>query len=211
MNPVLVIGAGGHATVLADALLNAGEAVLGFTDENTALHGRAAYGLRVLGSDAQVLATCTPEGVRLVNGIGGVGVSGLRRKIQQQLEDQGWQFVGVRHESSVVSQRATVDATVQLLALCAVQIGATIGRGCIINTGAIVEHDCSLGEYVHVAPGAVVCGDVHIGDGSHIGAGAVLKQGIRLGPRTLVAAGAVVTRDFDGGEILIGVPARPKQ
>nr|WP_297351309.1 acetyltransferase [uncultured Caldimonas sp.] len=211
MNQVLVIGAGGHARVLADVLLNADEAVLGFTDENAALHGGMAYGLRVLGSDAQVLATFTPERVRLVNGIGGVGGGSLRRKIQQQMEAEGWQFVGVRHGSAVVSQRASVDATVQLLARCVVQIGATVGRGCIVNTGAIVEHDCSLGEYVHVAPGAVVCGDVHIGDESHIGAGAVLKQGIRLGPRTLVAAGAVVTRDFNGGGILIGAPARPKQ
>lgn len=211
MDEVLVIGAGGHATVVADALLEAGEPVLGFTDQNAALHGRMAYGLRVLGSDAEVLARYTRERLRLANGIGGVGVGGLRRKIQQQMEVEGWRFVGLRHGSAVVSMRASVDATVQLLARCAVQIGATIGRGCIVNTGAIVEHDCSLGEYVHVAPGAVVCGGVHIGDESHIGAGAVLKQGIRLGPRTLVAAGAVVTRDFDGGGILVGAPARPKQ
>jgi acetyltransferase-like isoleucine patch superfamily enzyme len=71
----------------------------------------------------------------------------------------------------------------------------------------VVEHDCRLGEHVHVAPRALLCGDVEIGARSHIGAGAVVRQGLRLGNDTVVGAGAVVIRNHSGGGTLIGVPA----
>jgi len=73
----------------------------------------------------------------------------------------------------------------------------------------VVEHDVSLGAWVHVAPRALICGDVAIGARSHIGAGAVVRQGIRLGEETVVGAGAVVVKDFAGGGLLVGIPARP--
>lgn len=77
-----------------------------------------------------------------------------------------------------------------------------------MNTGAVAEHDVVLGEYSHLAPRAVVCGGVTIGADSHIGAGAVVKQGLNVGNGTVVGAGAVVVKDFAGGGVLVGVPAR---
>jgi sugar O-acyltransferase (sialic acid O-acetyltransferase NeuD family) len=204
--PILIIGAGGHAAVVADALLVAGEPVLGYTDPETAKHGSMVCGLPVLGDDA-VLKSHAPSSLRLANGIGGVRAEGARRAVQQRLEAEGWQFVQVRHPSCVVSPFASVDAGAQLLANCVVQAGARVGAGCIVNTAAVIEHDVVLGEFVHVAPGAVVCGNVHIGTGSHVGAGAVVRQGVRLGEHTLVGAGAVVVNDFAGGATLVGVPA----
>ena len=70
--PVIIVGAGGHAVVVADALLAAGERVLGFTDADPDKHGRAICGLPVLGDDS-VLNTHSPATLRLANGIGGVG------------------------------------------------------------------------------------------------------------------------------------------
>ena len=55
MKPVLIIGAGGHAKVLADALLASGRQVLGFV-ESSAKDGHQAEvlpGLLVLGTDAR--------------------------------------------------------------------------------------------------------------------------------------------------------------
>jgi acetyltransferase-like isoleucine patch superfamily enzyme len=95
-----------------------------------------------------------------------------------------------------------------MLAGCIVQAGARLGVGSIINTAAVVEHDSTLEEYVHVAPRAVLCGNTHVGCNSHIGAGAIVRQGLILGSNTLVGAGAVVVKDFEGQGTLIGVPAR---
>jgi sugar O-acyltransferase (sialic acid O-acetyltransferase NeuD family) len=209
MKPVLIVGAGGHAKVLADALLASGRQVLGFV-ESSAKDGHQAEvlpGLLVLGTD-EVLLSYAPAEVELVNGLGGIDCGGLRRRVQAKLEADGWYFSGVCHPAAQVSPFAFVSAGVQLLACCIVQAGARLGVGSIINTAAVVEHDSTLEEYVHVAPRAVLCGNTYVGCNSHIGAGAIVRQGLILGANTLVGAGAVVVKDFDGQGTLIGVPAR---
>lgn len=205
--PIIVIGAGGHAAVVADALLAAGATVLGFTDPRSEVAGTRICGLPVLGGD-EVLQAHTCQTVRLANGIGGVRPHLLRRSVQQRLESQGWSFAGVRHPSAIVSLFAEVGDTVQLMARCVVQAHSRLGKGCIVNTAAVVEHDVDVGEFSHVAPGAILCGQVRVGPDSHVGAGAVLRQGVSVGAWTLVGAGAVVVKDFEGNGSLVGMPAR---
>lgn len=208
--PIIVIGAGGHAAVVADALLAAGERLLGFVDADTSRRGCTLCGLPVLGGD-EVLDSHAPATLVLANGIGGVGraeAEPARRSVQQRLAARGWQFAGVRHPSAIVSPFAHIGPDAQLLAACVVQAGAEVGEGSIVNTAAVVEHDVTLGAWVHVAPRALVCGDVTIGSQCHIGAGAVVRQGVTLGADTVVGAGAVVVADFAGGGLLVGVPAR---
>ena len=209
--PVVIIGAGGHATVVADALLEAGERVLGFTDADASLHGTTRLGLAVLGGD-DALRQYRPEDVRLANGLGfvsGTGRGSVRARAQQRLEAAGWTFVGVRHPRAIVSRHATLGAGSQVLAGAIVQAGARVGANTIVNTAAVVEHDAVVGEWCHVAPRATLCGQVRVGAGSLVGAGAVLRQSISIGEDTLVGAGAVVVKDSPGRETLCGVPARP--
>lgn len=208
--PLIIVGAGGHAGVVADALLASGRHVLGFTDPDPTRHGRMLCGLPVLGDDS-VLDRHTPQTLELANGIGGVGNAHrdvLRRSVQQRLAARGWQFASVRHPAAVVSPFARVGAGVQLLAASVVQAGAEVGEGCIVNTAAVVEHDVVLGAWSHVAPRALVCGGVTLGEGCHIGAGAVVRQGLRLANDTIVGAGAVLIEDCPTGGVLVGVPAR---
>lgn len=208
--PLIIVGAGGHAAVVADALLAAGERVLGFTDADPSRHGRTLCGLPVLGND-RVLDAHTPQTLALANGIGGVGSRlepPLRSRVQQRLAAHGWQFVAVRHPSAVVSPFARIGAATQILAACVVQPGAEIGECSIVNTAAAIEHDAVLGAWVHVAPRALLCGGVQVGARCHIGAGAVIRQGVHIGEGTLVGAGAVVVSDFPGSGVLVGVPAR---
>jgi sugar O-acyltransferase (sialic acid O-acetyltransferase NeuD family) len=204
--PLIIIGSGGHAAVVADSLLAAGEQVLGYTDADSGRHGLHVCGLPVLGFD-DVLSGWSLHALALVNGIGGVRSVEARHDTQERLQSLGWRFVGVRHPSAVVSPFAKVGRGAQLLAASVVQAAANIGEACIVNTGAIVEHDVSLGAWTHVAPRALICGGVVIGALSHIGAGAVVRQGLCLGERTTVGAGAVVVKSFAGDGLLVGVPA----
>lgn len=205
--PVVVVGAGGHGQVLADALQAAGVSVLGFVDPSAVAGDRVA-GLPVFGGDAWL---SLDGGYDLVNGLGGSGEArsrGRRRAVQQALEATGFRFIGVRHPSALVSRGADVGPGVQLMAGCVVQTGARIGSGAIINTGAIVEHGCQIGDFSHCATGAILCGDVSVGEDAHIGAGAVVRQGVALECGVVVGAGAVVLRSEPGSGPLVGVPAR---
>lgn len=205
---IIIIGAGGHAAVVADALLAAGQKVVGFVDPDPSRHGQWLCGLPILGDD-DILSAMDRARLRLANGIGGTRGEGLRAFVQHRLVASGWHFVGLRHPSSVISPFARIATCAHVLAGSVVQPGAVVGVGCIVNSGAVIEHDADLGAFVHVACNATLCGAVRVGEHSHVGAAAVVRQGVSLGARTVVGAGAVVVRDFAGGGVLIGVPARP--
>ena len=209
MRPIVILGAGGHAAVVADALLASGERVLGFTDADPSRHGCTLCGLPVIGDD-RALESHSPGTLVLANGLGGVNgpSAAARRFLQERMSALEWQFVTVRHPSAVVSPFARLGRGAQILAASVVQVGASVGEGCIVNTAAVVEHDVTLGDWTHVASNAVVCGGVEIGARSHVGAGAVVRQGLRLGSDTRIGAGAVVVTNFEGSGLLVGVPAR---
>jgi sugar O-acyltransferase (sialic acid O-acetyltransferase NeuD family) len=208
--PVILIGAGGHATVLADALLLASTIVLGYIDPDTGLHGALRCGKPVLGDD-RVLHEYDPAAVLLVNGIGGLranNADSLRVRVQRSLEAQGWRFASVRHPAAVISPFANLGATSQVLAGAVVQAHSVIGEGVIVNTSAVIEHDTSVGDWTHVAPRAVICGYAQIGRGCHIGANAVIRNGIRIAAEVVVGIGAAVVKDQTTAATLAGVPAR---
>lgn len=94
------------------------------------------------------------------------------------------------------------------------QSGARITTDCSlgvcvkINVGALVMHDVSIGDYATIAPRAVLLGRVKIGAGSFIGANATILPDITIGESVTVGAGAVVTKNVADGVTVIGVPAR---
>ena len=86
---------------------------------------------------------------------------------------------------------------------------AKLGRECIINTNASVDHECILGDGVEVGPGATLCGLVTVDVNGWICAGATILPRIKIGADAIVGGGAVVTKDVSAGQTVVGVPARP--
>lgn len=208
--PVLVIGAGGHGRVVADALRAAGRKVLGFLDPVPGLKGTCIDGFEVLGDDS-VLEDYAPDTVLLANGVGMIGTATTaRRRVYERLMGSGFRFATVQHPSATISISAVVLPGAQAMAGSVVQPGAAIGENSILNTGALVDHDCVIGRHCHIAPGVTLSGAVRIGDDSQIGTGASVIQGITIGVGALIAAGAVVVDDVPDGARVMGVPARVK-
>jgi len=205
--PVIVIGAGGHAKVLIDALLVNCLEVLGATDTDPAQLDRCFCGVRVLGDDS-ILLRYPCDAIRLVNGLGSVDSTVRRQRIYKKYKNLGYSFETIVHPSAVVSKDVKLSEGVQVMAGAIIQAGSSIGENTIINTRATVDHDCEIGAHVHLAPGAILSGGVKVGTGTHIGTGAVVIQNIRLGQNNLVGAGSVVVRNVSDDKKVIGVPAR---
>ncbi len=205
--PILVIGAGGHGRVVADALRAAGKKVLGFLDSARHLHGKYVGGLPVLGGD-ECLQDHPPASVGLANGIGSTTVTAARRQVYERLTAAGFEFETVRHPAAIIAPSVVLSAGAQVMAGAVLQPGVIVGEDTIINTGALVDHDCVIGSHCHLAPGVVLSGTVRVGDGCHIGTAASVIQGITIGPDALIAAGAVVVNDVSAGTRMAGMPAR---
>lgn len=205
----VILGGGGHAAVLIDALEAAGEvAVHGILDRNPALWNTRLYGHPVLGAD-ELLAGLARGGIEaFVVGVGSVTRNPQRRRLYALALDAGLQPCAVRHPSAVVSPRASVGRGSVILAGAIVNAGARIGENVIVNSGAIIEHECEVGDHVHVASGARLSGGVRVAAEAFIGAGATLKQQVTIGEGAVVGAGSVVLRDVAPACVVVGAPAR---
>lgn len=193
--PVILLGAGGHAKVLLDILLDQNIEILGIAEKDGADLPADLYGVPVIGSDSDV-QQYPPDKVELVNGIGSISSTALRQKVYEKFKRQGYRFPQVIHLRAVVSRRAELGEGVQIMAGAVVNIGTRIRENSIINTNASVDHDCDIGAHVHIAPGVTLSGGVTVGDGGHIGTGASVVQGIIIGRNAFVEAGGLVMRNI---------------
>ena len=140
--------------------------------------------------------------------IGGDGGS-ERLKVAEQLGAEGLKPLTIRHAHAIVEPSASQGPGSQVLAGAVLGANASLGRQTILNTNSSVDHDCRLGDGVHVAPGATICGSVTVADCAFVGANATILPWLTVGEGACIGAGAVVTRDVAPGAKLVGVPARP--
>jgi len=83
-----------------------------------------------------------------------------------------------------------------------------LGQGCIVNTGAVVEHDCQLGDYVHSRQRRTRrSGDPRRQDPPRAWLGRL--AGYLHRPRRSGGRWGCVIRDAGDSLTLVGVPARP--
>jgi sugar O-acyltransferase (sialic acid O-acetyltransferase NeuD family) len=204
MTALLILGAGGHGGVVADAAAAAGGwTEIAFLDDAARpplVHGRWP----VLGPTALAGSLLGRYGAAAV----AIGAAGTRLALLEGLAAAGFALPVLRHPFSAVGVGVSLGAGTVVLAGAVVNAGARLGRGCIVNTGATVDHDCILGDGVHVCPGAHLAGEVTVGERTWLGIGCCVREGIRIGAGATIGAGAAVVSDLPDGVTATGIPAR---
>lgn len=198
----LIIGAGGHGKVVADAMFSAGMPLLGFLDDNPDIIGQQLLGFPVLGMIYQ-WQEFEADGLFIA-----IGNNRIRRMIQQKMESIAHpNWITVIHPKAILAGSVKIGIGTVVMAGAIVNPDTVIGQHVIINTGATVDHDCVIGDYVHIAPGGHLAGSVTIGKNTLIGIGSAVIPGCQIGEDTIVGAGSVVVKDVPSGVIAKGVPA----
>jgi sugar O-acyltransferase (sialic acid O-acetyltransferase NeuD family) len=179
---LLLVGAGGHARTVVDALNDNGHEILAYTALDPSTWLDAPY---LSDEDAK-----PGDFDGFVMGVGGVmgDMLAARLELFRAYQARGFEAVTLIHSTAYVAPGAAVADGATILPRSAINLGAVIGPAAIINTGAIVEHDVRIGAGAHVAPGAVVLGAAHVGDNAMIGAGAVVLPGGEVIEGALVPA-----------------------
>lgn len=204
VGPILVLGAGGHAKVVIEAIRAAGGTVQGVLDPNPTTS--ALLGAPMLGSDDD-LEQLRDAGAR--HAFVALGNNRLREKICRRIQGLGMNLPTVVHPSAHISPSAQIGEGALVMAKAVVGTETVVEAFGILNTGAVMDHDNHLGIAAHVAPGCALAGNVTIGARAFIGAGCALRPHVTVGADAVVGAGSAVVSDVPLGETYVGVPARP--
>lgn len=203
---VVIIGAGGHAKVIADIIEKSKDKVYGFLDDHiekeTVIIKQKE--IKVIGKvkDCIQLQKEYPE----LEFIIGIGNNYSRKDIVETYPNLKY-YIAI-HPSSEIALDVKVEKGTVVMANTCINTSAQIGRHCIINTGAIIEHDDIIEDYVHISPNATLSGTVVVKELTHIGSGAVIKNGINICEKCIIGAGSVVVKDIYESGTYIGVPSK---
>lgn len=202
MKNVVIIGAGGHAKVIADIIVKSNDNVIGFLDDDLTIQGDTIY------LDKKVLGTTTDiEKYNDAYFIIGIGNNITRRNISLKYPNLNW-YTAV-YPSTILANDVEIGEGTAIMPGVIINPGTKIGSHCIVNTGATIDHDNIIGDYVHISPGVHLAGTVTIGEGTWLCIGSTIINNIEIGKNNIIGAGAVVIKDLnDNNSTFVGVPAR---
>ena len=201
---LLIVGAGGHGRVVADAADASGKwSEIAFVDDRyPELSSSGPWPVVGSLSDLKGLQEYWDSVVVAI------GDNRLRLKLQQEASYVGFSIASVIHPSAQISRQVSIGEGSVVFANAVVNTGSSLGRSVILNTAATIDHDGVIGDAVHISPGAHLAGNVGVGEYAWVGIGAAVINGINIGPGATVGAGASVIRDVTTGQTVVGVPAR---
>lgn len=199
---LIIIGAGGHGKVVADIAMKMNLwSDIAFLDDKTSVKSNS--GFSIIGRIAQALEFKDNSDFFIA-----IGNNGVRRKLQEWLEQNQCSLVNLIHPSAVIAPDVEIGLGTSIMANVVINSATIIKKGCIINTSSSIEHDNIIEDFVHVSPGVRTAGGVVVGSDVWLGIGSIVSNNVKICSHTLVGAGAVVIHDIVETGKYVGNPVR---
>ncbi len=205
---IIVIGAGGHARVIVALLQSLGRyRIRGILDLGDPRPGETILGIPIVGK-----ADAAEDWRRkdIPNAALAIGDNSHRREWQKRLQTTGFALPVLVHPTAIVDSSVKLEEGVVICAGTIIGACANIQAGGLVNTGAIIDHECMLFPFVHIAPGCFIAGRVEIGQETFVGIGSCIIDRLVIGERVSIGAGSVVVSNIPDNTTAYGVPAKIK-
>ncbi len=179
--------------------------VVGFLDDNRAVHGKDYCGIEVLGGRELL---CTYDDTYVLAAPGSPKGYLRRKTIIDSLSLNLARFATIIHPSVVRAPDAQIGCNTLLMSNVVVSCGSRIGNHCIILPNTVLAHDSSISDYGCIGSNVSISGSVNIGSECYIGSGVKIRENIRIGERTLIGLGSNVISDIGPESLAVGNPAK---
>ena len=202
LRPLVIFGAGGHAVSVANVALSAGYTIKHFVDKNK--KGLDLLGYKIIG-DLTELDNTNNFSFAIA-----VGDNAVRERIHKELvsANPSLHFPSLVHSSAVISFFTEIGDGAVVMPKAVIGPNSKVGKFCLINTQASIDHDCLMLDYSSLAPAAVTGGTVKIGLRSAISIGATIKHGLKIGDDSVVGANSYLNKDLPNNQVAYGTPAK---
>lgn len=205
MNPIFVFGSGAQGRVVKDILDYNGVHDVYFIDENSNMVGQRVNGSEVVSFE---MATSMAKHLKISLAVGNPFT---RRKIVDTYKDYEIDWINVIHKNAFISNSANLGRGNTICAGSIVNSNAEVGNFCLINNGAIIEHDTVLKDCSSISPKAVVGGRCVINENAFIASNATIMARTIIGKDAIIGMGSIVTKDIYDNHLAFGAPAVMKR
>jgi sugar O-acyltransferase (sialic acid O-acetyltransferase NeuD family) len=199
---IIIFGAGGHATSVANVAESAGYEVIAFVDKDKT-------GETLL--DRPVFNECAAiEGWQDLFLAIAIGDNFTRERVYRdlQLRCSPQRFPVLVHRSATISKHAKIDFGTVVMPGALVGPNCIVGKFCLLNTRASIDHDTTMLDFSSLAPGAIAGGRVSIGLRSSIAISATVINGISIGNDTIIGASSLLNSNLPNNVVAYGNPAK---
>ncbi len=205
---VFVVGSSGHARVIIDSIEKEGRFRISGLLDPFKPSDAVVSGYRILGGQQDLPALARKTGTSQV--IIAIGDNWDRHAVYEEISAMAphLRFVGTRHPFSELGRYVEVGSGTTVMPGAIINCHSRLGRFCVVNTAASVDHDCVLDDFVSIAPGATLGGDVKIGKFTAVSLGAKIAHKVSIGRHVLIGAGAIVLQDLPDNVVAYGAPAQ---
>jgi sugar O-acyltransferase (sialic acid O-acetyltransferase NeuD family) len=201
-NKLLIIGASGHGKVVAEIALKMDKwQSIAFLDDDKSI--KSSMGIKVIGTSNDFIQYLKEYDIFV-----GVGNNSNREKIHKKLEKEGASIPTLIHPNAVIGKQVILKSGTVVMPGVVINCCTSIGKGCIINTSATIDHDNLIEDFAHISPGVHLAGHVKVGQGTWIGIGSIVSNNINIISRCMFGAGSVVIKDITEPGSYVGVPVK---
>ena len=199
---LIIVGAGGHGRSAADVAIKMQcWKEIAFLDDRESEN--KPLGLNIIGTFSYI-NKFKPDSKFFV----AVGDNLIRKSIMEKAETEQVEFAVLIHPDAVIGEEVSIGEGTVIMAGSVINCCTKIGKGCIVNTAASVDHDCCIGDYVHISPGVSLAGSVCIGNESWLGIGCIISNQVTITHNCIIGAGALVLKNIEEPGTYIGIPAQ---
>ena len=199
---IIIFGAGGHATSVADVAHSAGYEVTAFVDKNK-------VGEKLLGRDVVDELTAIDDWLNYYVAIA-IGDNFARHRLYADLHSR-WpslSFPPLIHRSATISHYAQIGSGTVVMPGALVGPNSVVGEFCVLNSRASIDHDTRMRDFSSLGPGAITGGRVSIGSRSNVAISATVTNGISIGNDTIVGANSFLSDSLPNNVVAYGTPAK---
>lgn len=208
MEKIIIIGTEGHAKVIIDAIELANEySIIGLIDDFKTLN-ETTCNYKVIGKIQDLKSLMAAYKVK--NIFIAIGDNYGRNLVYNKLIslDVHLNFITVIHPNTIIAKEVQLGKGIYIAPGVIVNGGAIILDFAILNTNAVMEHDCVLGRFSSLGPMAIMAGGAKIGDNTAIGLNACVLEKREVGTNCIIGAGALVNKNIGNNKLAYGVPCK---
>ncbi|TGE34857.1 acetyltransferase [Desulfosporosinus fructosivorans] len=164
MADLIIIGMGGHSKVVTDIARLNGHKILGYLDD-----------VELVGTQRELYLGRIDTLPRWVKDrhsfVVAIGNNLVRKAIVENYKDLNLDYVKLIHPAAIIGSKVEILSGTVVMPGAILNAGSKIGEHVILNTSAVVDHDCVLGDFVHIAQGAILAGGVTVESCGHVEVG----------------------------------------